>query len=168
MNLRPPLLARVDVTYIQGDVTSAEDVAAGVNLASSLGDLRMLINCAGVGSNERTSRRSGDGTTVAGDLAAFRRVVDINLVGTFNCMRLAAGAMRPYNSGNEEDSVGVIANTASIAVFDGQVGQAAAYASSIAAVVALTFVAARGLAPADIRVNAVAPGLMKTPLFDTG
>ena len=166
MDLRPPLSNDHDIHFVEADVTESADIVAAVEHAESLGPLRMLVNCAGVGSNERISRRRSDGTDVAGDLTAFRRVVDINLVGTFNCMRIAAGRMRPQSAGSGEDTAGVIVNTASIAAYDGQVGQAA-YAASKAAVVALTFVAARDLAPLGIRVNAIAPGLMETPLLGT-
>lgn len=166
MDLRPPLVPRSDITFVQADVTVTNDVLAAVDHAESLGQLRMLVNCAGVGSNERTSRRRADGTDVAADLAAFRRVVDINLTGTFNCMRIVSGRMQAHCADSDQDTAGVIVNTASIAAFDGQVGQAA-YAASKAGVVALTFVAARDLAPLGVRVNAIAPGLMETPLFST-
>lgn len=157
------------ITHIDGDVTVATDVQAAIDLACSKshsGTLDVLVNCAGVGSNERISRRRRDGTAIPGDLEAFRRVIDINLIGTFNCMRLTASAMATLEDGSGEDTAGVIINTASIAAFDGQVGQAA-YSASKAAIVAMTFVAARDLAPLAIRVNAIAPGLMETPLFAT-
>ncbi len=166
MDLRPPLESRPDIAFVPADVTATNDVLAAVKHAEALGPIRMLINCAGVGSNERTSRRRADGTDIAADLADFRRVVDINLVGTFNCMRIVSGRMRASSTDEDQDTAGVIVNTASIAAFEGQVGQAA-YAASKAGVVALTFVAARDLAPLGVRVNAIAPGLMETPLLAT-
>jgi NAD(P)-dependent dehydrogenase (short-subunit alcohol dehydrogenase family) len=152
------------VHYVIGDVTSVDDVAHAVAAACSLGDLRTLVNCAGVGSNERVATRHRDGTVRPGDIEAFRRVIDINLVGTFNCMSQFAAAVPPSVPG--EESAGVVVNTSSLAAFEGQVGQAA-YSASKAGVGAMTFVAARDLGNLGIRVNAIAPGLMETPLFGT-
>lgn len=150
------------VTFVRTDVTDADAVERAVVIAGELGPLGILVNCAGIGSNERTARRRSDGTGVPADLTAFRRVIDINLIGTFNCMRLAAAAMRCDDP--DEEVTGVIINTSSIAAYEGQVGQAA-YSASKAAVVALTFTAARDLAPMGIRVNAIAPGMMETPIL---
>ena len=148
---------------VQADVSQPDQAAALVAATErAFGPIGILVNCAGVGSNERTARRRSDGTGVPADLAAFRRVIDINLIGTFNCMRLAAAAMRSDDSTDEV--LGAIVNTSSIAAYEGQVGQAA-YSASKAAVVALTFTAARDLAPMGIRVNAIAPGMMETPIL---
>ena len=165
LDLREPRDPIDGVTFVPADVTDEHQVEQAVAVALGLGELRILVNCAGVGSNERTARRTREGAAVAADLAAFRRVVDINLTGTFNCMRLAAAAMGAQSDPDEEVA-GVIVNTASIAAYEGQVGQAA-YAASKAAVVALTFTAARDLAPLGIRVNAIAPGMMETPILGT-
>jgi len=161
----------------RGDVTDPDSVASAMETARSLGPLRVVVSCAGVGSAQRVATRSSTGVVRAGDPAAFRRVVEINLIGTFNMLSLGAAAIA--ESANDADtdadtdpnpdavdSIGAIVNTASIAAFEGQVGQAA-YAASKAAVVSLTFTAARDLAPLRIRVNGIAPGLMETPLIST-
>jgi NAD(P)-dependent dehydrogenase (short-subunit alcohol dehydrogenase family) len=145
--------------FAQADVTSEEDVSAAVAAATEIAPLRVCIHCAGIGWAERTINRAG----MPHNLETFRKVLDINLVGTFNVMRLAAAAM----SGNEPDTDsqrGVIVNTASIAAFDGQIGQAA-YSASKGGVVALTLTAARDLSAAGIRVCTIAPGLIDTPLL---
>jgi NAD(P)-dependent dehydrogenase (short-subunit alcohol dehydrogenase family) len=152
------------VHHVVGDVTSVDDVARAVEAARELGDLRILVNCAGIGSNERVATSHRDGTVRAGDLDAFRRVIDINLVGSYNCMSQFAAAVPP--SAPDQESAGVVVNTSSLAAFEGQVGQAA-YSASKAGVGAMTFVAARDLGNLRIRVNAIAPGLMETPLFGT-
>ena len=124
-----------------------------------LAPLRTCIHCAGIGWAERTLNRAGDPHS----LDTFRKVLEINLVGTFNVLRLAASGM----SGNEPDEQGergVIVNTASIAAYDGQIGQAA-YSASKGGVVALTLTAARDLAAVGIRVCTIAPGLIDTPLL---
>ncbi len=147
--------------FAQADVTSEEDVSAAVAAATELAPLRTCIHCAGIGWAERTINRAG----APHNLETFRKVLDINLVGTFNVMRLAASAM----SGNDTDADGqrgVIVNTASIAAFDGQIGQAA-YSASKGGVVALTLTAARDLSAAGIRVCTIAPGLIDTPLLGT-
>jgi NAD(P)-dependent dehydrogenase (short-subunit alcohol dehydrogenase family) len=157
----------------RGDVTDPDSVATAIETARSLGPVRVVVSCAGVGSAQRVASRSSTGIVRAGDPAAFRRVIDINLIGTFNMLSLGAAAIA--ESANDADadtdpdavdSIGAIVNTASIAAFEGQVGQAA-YAASKAAVVSLTFTAARDLAPLRIRVNGIAPGLMETPLIST-
>jgi NAD(P)-dependent dehydrogenase (short-subunit alcohol dehydrogenase family) len=147
--------------FAQADVTSEEDVSAAVAAATEIAPLRVCIHCAGIGWAERTINRAG----MPHNLETFRKVLDINLVGTFNVMRLAAAAM----AGNEPDSDGqrgVIVNTASIAAYDGQIGQAA-YSASKGGVVALTLTAARDLSAAGIRVCTIAPGLIDTPLLGT-
>lgn len=160
----------------RGDVTDPESVAAAFEIARTLGPVRVVVSCAGVGSAQRVASRSSTGVVRAGDPAAFRRVVEINLLGTFNMLSVGSAAIAESSADASEQpndgpdgpggSVGVIVNTASIAAFEGQVGQGA-YSASKAGVVALTFTAARDLAPLGIRVNAIAPGLMETPLIAT-
>jgi NAD(P)-dependent dehydrogenase (short-subunit alcohol dehydrogenase family) len=152
-------------TFVRADVTSEADAQAAVDQAAALGPLRVLVNCAGVGWGARIVDRNGE----AHDLALFRQILDINLVGTFNMLRLAAVAMAasepladdPGRAGTER---GVIINTASIAAYEGQVGQAA-YAASKAGIVGLTLTAARDLASRGIRVVSIAPGLFETPML---
>ena len=145
--------------YLQTDVTITEHVQAAVQLAEDLGDLRVLINCAGVGSPTRTLNREGEPMA----LELFSTILEINLIGTFNAIRLAAAAMArtdPLASGQR----GVIINTASVAAFDGQIGQAA-YSASKGGIVGMTLPIARDLAVVGIRVNTIAPGIIDTPLL---
>ncbi|QLJ03664.1 3-hydroxyacyl-CoA dehydrogenase [Streptomyces sp. NEAU-sy36] len=146
------------VAFCAGDVTSPEDVTAAIDLASSLGTLRIAVNCAGIGNAFKTVGRNGPFP-----LDAFSRVVQVNLIGSFNVIRLAAARMCQA----EDDAAerGVIVNTASVAAFDGQVGQAA-YAASKGGIVSMTLPIARDLAQSRIRVVTVAPGLFRTPMFD--
>lgn len=145
--------------FAPADVTSEDDVEAAVAVATSVAPLRTCIHCAGIGWAERTLNRGGDPHS----LETFRKVLDINLVGTFNVLRLAACGMA-QNEPDDNGERGVILNTASIAAFDGQIGQAA-YSASKGGVVALTLTAARDLAAVGIRVCTVAPGLIDTPLL---
>ena len=149
----------LDGRFVQADVTDEGDVSAAVAAATAVAPLRTCIHCAGIGWAERTINRAG----VPHSLDTFRKVLDINLVGTFNVMRLAASGMSA-NEPNQQGERGVIVNTASIAAFDGQIGQAA-YAASKGGVVALTLTAARDLSAAGIRVCTIAPGLIDTPLL---
>jgi NAD(P)-dependent dehydrogenase (short-subunit alcohol dehydrogenase family) len=141
-------------SFVAGDVTSEEDARAAVAAA---GDLRIAVNCAGIGSGARIVGRDGPYP-----LDRFRRVVEVNLVGTFNVLRLAAARMAELEPVDGER--GVIVNTASIAAFEGQVGQAA-YSASKAGIVGLTICAARDLASLLIRVCTIAPGTFDTPLL---
>ncbi len=158
-------------TFVAADVTSETQAREAVGQATALGQLRVLVNCAGVGWGARIVDRSGE----PHDLALFRQILDINLVGTFNMLRLAAAAMAgndPAGDGQRAPGAepapaaerGVIINTASIAAFEGQVGQAA-YAASKAGIVGLTLTAARDLASRGIRVVSIAPGLFETPML---
>jgi NAD(P)-dependent dehydrogenase (short-subunit alcohol dehydrogenase family) len=140
--------------FVAGDVTSEEDAQAAVAAA---GDLRIAINCAGIGSGARIVGRDGPFP-----LDRFRRVIEVNLVGTFNVLRLAAARMAELEPLDGER--GVIVNTASIAAFEGQVGQAA-YTASKAGIVGLTICAARDLATLLVRVCTIAPGTFDTPLL---
>ncbi len=145
--------------YIRTDVTSGEDGAAAVALAlAEFGRLDGLVNCAGVAPSERVAGRDGPHR-----LESFAKVVGINLIGTFNMVRLAADAIAK-NAPDENGERGVIINTASIAAFDGQIGQAA-YAASKGGVAALTLPVARELARSGIRVVAIAPGVFETPMM---
>lgn len=157
-------------TFVPADVTSDTEAQAAVEAAAALGPLRALVNCAGVGWGARIVDRHGK----PHDLGLFRQILDINLVGTFNMMRLAAVAMAANDPAGSGERIsggqhaaaerGVIVNTASIAAFEGQVGQAA-YAASKAGIVGLTLTAARDLASLDIRVASIAPGLFETPML---
>jgi len=145
--------------FAPADVTDENDVSAAVAAATAVAPLRTCIHCAGIGWAERTINRAGDPHS----LDTFRKVLEINLVGTFNVLRLAASAMSA-NDPNEQGERGVIVNTASIAAYDGQIGQAA-YSASKGGVVALTLTAARDLAAVGVRVCTIAPGLIDTPLL---
>jgi len=141
------------------DVADAGSAEAAVTAArASQGPARILVNCAGVGPAQRIVGRDGPMP-----LDAFRRVIDINLIGSFNLMRLAAAAMTAL-SALDDGERGVIISTASVAAYEGQIGQAA-YAASKGGIVALTLPAAREFARSGIRVNAIAPGLFATPLL---
>lgn len=148
------------VAFIKTDITSEADGKAAVDLAvSRFGALNGLINCAGVGPAWKVLGKDGPHP-----LESFSRTVNINLVGAFNMVRLAAAAMAA-GAPNAEGERGVIVNTASVAAFEGQVGQAA-YAASKAGVVGMTLPVARELARSGIRVNAIAPGLFLTPMME--
>lgn len=147
------------VAFSPGDVTSSDDVAAAVEAASALGPLRVAVNCAGIGNAVRTVGKNGPFP-----LDAFTKVVTVNLIGTFNVIRLAAERISQADEVHGER--GVIVNTASVAAFDGQIGQAA-YSASKGGIVGLTLPVARDLASIKIRVVTIAPGLFKTPLFST-
>ncbi|MBB4660637.1 SDR family NAD(P)-dependent oxidoreductase [Conexibacter arvalis] len=147
------------VAFAAADVTDEAQVAAAVETATGLGPLRAVVNCAGIGPPRRVVSKRGPMP-----LEEFRRVVEINLIGTFNVIRLAAPAMIATAPLGEER--GVIVNTASVAAFDGQVGQAA-YSASKSGVAGMTLPIAREMAEHLIRVVTVAPGLFETPLFAT-
>jgi len=147
--------------FASGDVTSAEEVDAGLEAAiKRFGSIRALVNCAGIGPAERTFGRRGPA-----DLGRFTRVIQINLIGTFNCIRLAAARMSG-NGPDAEGERGVIVNTASVAAFDGQIGQAA-YSASKGGIVGMTLPIARDLADLGIRVCTIAPGVFDTPMVGT-
>lgn len=152
------IAAELGGKFVKCDVTSEADGMAVIACASGLGTLRGLINCAGIAPAARTVGKEGPHS-----LEQFQRVVNINLVGTFNMARLAAEAMGKAEA-CEHGERGVIINTASVAAFDGQIGQAA-YASSKAAVVGLTLPMARDLSRNGVRVMTIAPGLFETPMM---
>lgn len=145
------------VAFAPGDVRDEGEVAAALDVAAGLGDLRIVVNCAGVATPGRVLGRRGPLP-----LDDFRRVVDINLVGTFNVVRLAAERIAAHEPVGEER--GVIICTASVAAYEGQVGQAA-YAASKGGVRALTITAARDLSQSLIRVVSIAPGIFATPMM---
>lgn len=148
------------VTYVEADVTEPEQVRAAVDAAAGAGPLRVVVNCAGIGPSARILSKKGPH-----DLALFKKVVEVNLIGTFNVVTLAAQAVAKTEA-DEHGQRGVVVNTASIAAFDGQVGQVA-YAASKGGVVGLTLPAARDLASSGIRVVTVAPGIIDTPMLAT-
>ncbi|MBT8453305.1 MAG: 3-hydroxyacyl-CoA dehydrogenase [Deltaproteobacteria bacterium] len=145
-------------TYAQADVSNAEEVQAAVDQATSMGTLRAAISCAGIGFGMRTVGKDG----TPHDLGVFQKVVSVNLIGTFNVLRLAASAMAKNEPDDGER--GVVINTASVAAFDGQIGQVA-YSASKGGIVGLTLPAARDLSKAQIRVVTIAPGTFDTPLL---
>ena len=148
------------VTYVATDVTDPEQVRAAVEQAAAAGPLRTVVNCAGIGPSARILGKRG-----VHDLALYAAVIQVNLVGTFNVLALAAEAIAQTDA-DEAGQRGVIVNTASIAAYDGQVGQAA-YSSSKGGIVGLTLPAARDLAQYGIRVCTIAPGIVETPMLAT-
>ena len=145
--------------FVKANVTEDESMQAAVRAAvEAFGALHVLINCAGIGLAERTLGKNGPSS-----LASFSRVIQINLIGTFNAIRLAAAAMA-RNEPNAGGERGVIINTASVAAFDGQIGQAA-YSASKGGIVGMTLPIARDLARDGIRVMTIAPGIFDTPLL---
>jgi NAD(P)-dependent dehydrogenase (short-subunit alcohol dehydrogenase family) len=149
------LASQLGGEFVEADVTDEAQVQAAVEAA---GELRLAVSCAGIGWAERTVKRDGPAA-----LAPFETVVRVNLIGTFNVLRLAAAAMAA-NEPDPEGERGVVVMTASIAAFDGQIGQTA-YAASKGGVVGLTLPAARDLARLGIRVCTIAPGVFDTPLL---
>ena len=152
--------------FVKVDVTSTDDIVAAVDKAQELGPLRVLVNSAGIGWAQRTIGKDGSYDSAA-DLEAYKKVIAINLVGTFDCIRIAATAMGRTEPLDESGERGAIVNLASVAAFDGQIGQAA-YSSSKGGVVGMTLPVARDLAAIGVRVNTVAPGLIDTPIYGEG
>lgn len=153
-------------TYIRADVSDAEQVIEAVKAAEELGPLRTTVCAAGIGWASRTVGRDGSFES-AHDLAAFTKVLQVNLIGTFNCIRLAATAMGRLDAVDGDGSKGAIVTLASIAAFDGQIGQAA-YSASKGGIVGMTLPIARDLAAVGVRLNCVAPGLIDTPIYGEG
>jgi NAD(P)-dependent dehydrogenase (short-subunit alcohol dehydrogenase family) len=145
--------------FAKADVTSESDVTAALEQAQRLAPLRIAVSCAGIGWAQRTVNREG----LPHDFQVFTSVVTVNLMGTFNVLRLAAAAMA-RNPPLADGERGVVINTASIAAFDGQIGQVA-YAASKAGVVGMTLPAARDLSKSGIRVLSIAPGTFNTPML---
>lgn len=160
------IAAEIDGIFCQVDVTSDESVAAGfVRAREAHGQERILVNCAGIGNAFKTASRDREtGEAKHFPLAAFDKVIQVNLVGTFRCIAMSAAGMLALNPLEDGDR-GVIVNTASVAAEDGQMGQAA-YSASKGGVVAMTLPIARDLSKDGIRVNTILPGLFLTPLLD--
>ncbi|HEX8084986.1 MAG TPA: SDR family NAD(P)-dependent oxidoreductase [Solirubrobacteraceae bacterium] len=150
------LAGEIEATFVKADVTSPEEVEAAVAAAGD--DLRIGVNCAGVGWAERISHKGGPH-----NFEMFSKVIQINLIGTFNALRHESAVMAK-NEPDENGERGVCVNTASIAAFDGQIGQVA-YSASKGGVVGMTLPAARDLSGVGVRVNTIAPGLFDTPLL---
>lgn len=159
--LAEKIAAEIAGMAIQCNVTDEESIAHALQTSLAAQDApRICINCAGIIQSRRMVNQQGPMP-----LTEFRNVIEVNLLGTFNLMRLAAAAMIPLRPLGETQERGVIINTASIAAFEGQIGQTA-YSASKGGIVSLTLPAARELAPFGIRVMTIAPGLVDTPLFD--
>ena len=152
------LAEELGATFVETDVTDATHVEAAVVQAAGEDGLRISVCCAGIGPAEKTAGRRGPHS-----LELFESVIRVNLIGSFNVLRLAAAAML-NNAPNDEGERGVHINTASIAAYDGQIGQVA-YSASKGGIVGMTLPAARDLAQSGIRVCAIAPGLFDTPLL---
>lgn len=147
------------VQFIKTDVTDEQSVQSTLEqVKNTFGDLHIVVNCAGIGAAKKTVSSKG-----VHDLESFQKVIQVNLVGTFNMIRLAADQMTA-NEPSDEGERGVIINTASVAAYEGQVGQAA-YSASKGGIVGMTMPIARDLSPHGIRVMTIAPGLFDTPLF---
>ena len=157
------LAEEVGGSFAKVDVTDTEQIAAAVQAAAEIAPLRACVNSAGIGWAQRTIGRDGE-LGSAHDLDAFRKVVDINLIGTFDMTRQAATVMS-RNEPDADGQRGAIVNLASVAAFDGQIGQAS-YSASKGGVVGMTLPVARDLAASGIRLNTVAPGLVDTPIYD--
>jgi NAD(P)-dependent dehydrogenase (short-subunit alcohol dehydrogenase family) len=159
------LADEVGGAYCKVDVTSTQDIMNPTEMAKSMGPIRALVNSAGIGWAQRTVGKDGTYESAA-NLDAFKKVVAINLVGTFDCIRIVATSMstnEPLANGER----GSICNLASVAAFDGQIGQAS-YSASKGGVVGMTLPIARDLSAVGIRVNTVAPGLIDTPIYGSG
>lgn len=145
--------------FVKANVTSEEEISTALNQTiEKFGSVHVAVNCAGIGNGERVIGKQGPH-----DLGRFKKVIEVNLIGTFNVIRLAAEKMS-LNEPNEEGERGVIINTASVAAFEGQIGQAS-YSASKGGIVGMTLPIARELAQFGIRNVTIAPGLIDTPLF---
>jgi NAD(P)-dependent dehydrogenase (short-subunit alcohol dehydrogenase family) len=155
--------AEVGGKFVQTDVVDEASVTAAVEVAAGLGPpLRVIVSCAGIGWAERTVNRDGSPHS----FATFRKVIDINLIGTFNLMRIAAAAIARTGPVDGDGQRGVVINTASIAGIEGQTGQLA-YAASKGGIIGMTLPAARDLAAIGVRVNTICPGIVDTPIYGT-
>jgi NAD(P)-dependent dehydrogenase (short-subunit alcohol dehydrogenase family) len=159
------LAAEIGGVFAQVDVTQTDQITAAVNAAAEIAPLRALVNSAGIGWAQRTIGRDGQ-IESAHDLGAFTKVIAINLIGTFDMVRQAATVMS-RNEPDADGQRGAIVNLASVAAFDGQIGQAS-YSASKGGVVGMTLPVARDLSASGIRLNTVAPGLVDTPIYGEG
>ena len=158
------LAQEIGGVFVAVDVTVTEQVTRAVEAAAEIAPLRACVSSAGIGWAQRTIGRDGL-IESAHDLGAFRKVVEINLIGTFDVTRQAATVMS-RNDPDDDGQRGAIVNLASVAAFDGQIGQAS-YSASKGGVVGMTLPIARDLSAAGIRLNTVAPGLIDTPIYDS-
>jgi NAD(P)-dependent dehydrogenase (short-subunit alcohol dehydrogenase family) len=146
--------------FVQADITKEADVLAAIETTvATWGAVHIGINCAGIAPAEKTVGRKGPHS-----LDVFQKVIDVNLVGSFNVLRLLADQMNKQEAISDHNHKGVVINTASVAAFEGQMGQAA-YAASKSGVVGMTLPVARDLAKVGVRVNTIAPGIMETPML---
>ncbi len=159
------LAEKIGGAFCKVDVTKTDDIVEAVEMAKSMGPVRVLVNSAGIGWAQRTVGKDGTLESAA-DLDAFKRVVAINLIGSFDCIRVAGTAMSTTEP-MEDGERGAIVNIASVAAFEGQIGQAS-YSASKGGGVGMTLPIARDLAAIGVRVNTVAPGLIDTPIYGEG
>ncbi|HEX9683946.1 MAG TPA: SDR family NAD(P)-dependent oxidoreductase [Acidimicrobiales bacterium] len=156
----------VDGVFVGADVADPDQVIAAVDAAVDLGPLRSMVTAAGIGWATRTVGKDGEYSS-AHDLGVFSKVIEVNLIGTFNCIRLAATKMGQQEPVDEFNQRGAIVSVASVAAFDGQIGQAS-YSASKGGVVGMTLPVARDLAAVGVRLNCIAPGLIDTPIYGQG
>ena len=159
------LAKEIGGAFCKVDVTNTQDIINAVEMATSMGPIRALVNSAGIGWAQRTVGKDGTVDSAA-NLDAFKKVIAINLVGTFDCIRVVGTAMS-RNEPLAHGERGAIVNIASVAAFDGQIGQAS-YSASKGCVVGMTLPIARDLAAIGVRINTVAPGLIDTPIYGQG
>jgi NAD(P)-dependent dehydrogenase (short-subunit alcohol dehydrogenase family) len=156
--------AEIGGKFVQTDVADEASVTTAVDVAAALpSPLRVIVNCAGIGWAERTVNRDGSPHS----FATFRKVIDINLIGTFNLMRIGAAAVARTEAVDADNQRGVVINTASVAGIEGQTGQLA-YSASKGGIIGMTVPAARDLAAIGVRVNTICPGIIDTPIYGTG
>ena len=159
------LAKEIGGAFCKVDVTNTQDIINATEMAKSMGPVRALVNSAGIGWAQRTVGKDGSYDSAA-NLDAFKKVIAINLIGTFDCIRIVGTAMS-RNEPLAHGERGAIVNIASVAAFDGQIGQAS-YSASKGGVVGMTLPIARDLAAVGVRVNTVAPGLIDTPIYGKG
>lgn len=160
------LAAEVGGTFVRVDVTDTDQIINAVDTAAGIAPLRALVNSAGISVPQRTVGRDGEYAS-AHNFDTYKKVVAVNLLGTFDFIRIAATAMSRNEPLDANGERGAIVNMASVAAFDGQIGQAA-YSSSKGGIVGLTLPVARDLAAIGVRVNTIAPGLIDTPIYGEG
>ena len=149
--------------YVRADVADPEQVQAAVDAAMEMAPLRAAVNSAGIGLPGRTVDREGNPLP----LPQFEKVIRVNLIGAYNCLRLEAAAMARTEPVDADGTRGAIVNIASVAAYDGQIGQAA-YSASKGGIIGMTLTTARDLSAQGVRVNTIAPGLIDTPIYGTG